>query len=168
MDCSPPGSSVHGDSPGENTGVCCHALLQGIFLTQGSNLYLLCLLHHQAGSLPLVSLGGHMKGQDRAFPTSLRPPAPMPHAHMDLSSLPPCFSQPQPFFMAPLRSPACQEFFKETVSFLQIPLAVTCPIQSFFLSFIHSIPHNCLTYGFQTNLSLVHKIFDLIFLGLCI
>ena len=31
MDCSPPGSSVHRDSPGKNTGVCCHALLQGIF-----------------------------------------------------------------------------------------------------------------------------------------
>ena len=38
MDCNLPGSSVHGDSPGENTGVGCHALLQGIFLTQGSNL----------------------------------------------------------------------------------------------------------------------------------
>ena len=37
VDCSPPGSSVHGDSPGKNTGVCCHALLQGIFPTQGSN-----------------------------------------------------------------------------------------------------------------------------------
>ena len=36
MDCSPPGSSVHGDSPGESTGVSCHALLQGIFPTQGS------------------------------------------------------------------------------------------------------------------------------------
>jgi len=36
-DCSPPGSSVHGDSPGKNTGVGCHALLQGIFPTQGSN-----------------------------------------------------------------------------------------------------------------------------------
>ena len=34
MDCSPPGSSVHGDSPGKNTGVGCHALLQGIFPTQ--------------------------------------------------------------------------------------------------------------------------------------
>ena len=34
---SPPGSSVHGDSPGENTGVGSHALLQGIFLTQGWN-----------------------------------------------------------------------------------------------------------------------------------
>ena len=41
MDCSPPGSSVHGDSPGKNTGVGCHALLQGIFPIQGSNLGLL-------------------------------------------------------------------------------------------------------------------------------
>ena len=31
------GSSLHGDSPGKNTGVGCHALLQGIFLTQVSN-----------------------------------------------------------------------------------------------------------------------------------
>jgi len=37
MDCSPPGSSVHGDSPGKNTGVGCQALRQGIFPTQGSN-----------------------------------------------------------------------------------------------------------------------------------
>ena len=29
MDCSPPGSSVHGDSPGKTTGGDCHALLQG-------------------------------------------------------------------------------------------------------------------------------------------
>ena len=27
--CSPPGSSVHGDSPGKSTGMGCHALLQG-------------------------------------------------------------------------------------------------------------------------------------------
>ena len=32
-----PGSSVHEDSPGKNTGAGCHALLQGIFPTQGSN-----------------------------------------------------------------------------------------------------------------------------------
>ena len=38
VDCSPPGSSVHGDSPGENPGVGCHALLQGIFPTQELNL----------------------------------------------------------------------------------------------------------------------------------
>ena len=49
MDCSPPGSSVHGDSPGKNTGVGCLALLQGIFLAQGLNSL---LLHWQADSLP--------------------------------------------------------------------------------------------------------------------
>ena len=27
MDCSPPGYSVHGESPGKNTGVGCHSLL---------------------------------------------------------------------------------------------------------------------------------------------
>ena len=37
MDCSPPGFSSHGDSPGQNTGVGCHALLQRIFPTQGLN-----------------------------------------------------------------------------------------------------------------------------------
>ena len=37
MDCSLPGSSVHQDSSGKYTGVGCHALLQGIFPTQGSN-----------------------------------------------------------------------------------------------------------------------------------
>ena len=57
IDHSLPGSSVHGDSPGKNTGVGCHALQQGIFLTQGSNLSLLYLLHWQAGSLPLVPPG---------------------------------------------------------------------------------------------------------------
>ena len=42
------------DSPGKNTGVGCHALLQGIFPTQRSNLCLLRLLHWQAGSLALA------------------------------------------------------------------------------------------------------------------
>ena len=55
-DCSPPGSSVHGDSPGKNTGVDCYALLQGIIPTQDSSPGLLhcrqilyCLSHQ--GSL---------------------------------------------------------------------------------------------------------------------
>ena len=61
MDCSLPGSSVHRDSPGKNTGVGCHALFQGIFPTQGSNLGLphcrqiLHQLSHQ-GSLYLPCL----------------------------------------------------------------------------------------------------------------
>ena len=41
-------------SPGMNTGVGCHAFLQGIFPTQESNLHFLSLLHWQAGSLPLL------------------------------------------------------------------------------------------------------------------
>ena len=44
MDCSPPGSSVH-------------ILLQRIFPIQGWNPPLLCLLHQQVGSLPLVPPG---------------------------------------------------------------------------------------------------------------
>ena len=36
MDCIPPGSHPW-NSPGKNTGVVCHFLFQGIFLTQGSN-----------------------------------------------------------------------------------------------------------------------------------
>ena len=39
------------DSPGKNTGMSCQALLQGIFPTQGSNPYLLCLMHWQADSV---------------------------------------------------------------------------------------------------------------------
>ena len=62
MDCSPPGSSVHGDSPCKNTGVGCHSLLQGIFLTQGSNLG---LLHCRQTLYPLSHQGspGRLKDQ---------------------------------------------------------------------------------------------------------
>ena len=56
MDCSPPGFSVHRIFSGKNTGAGCHALLQVIFQTSGSNLHLLCLLYWQADSLPLVPL----------------------------------------------------------------------------------------------------------------
>jgi len=58
MDCSPPGFSVCVDSPDKNTGVGCHALLQGIFTTQGSNPGLLhsrwilyCLSHQESPRL---------------------------------------------------------------------------------------------------------------------
>ena len=50
------------DSPGKNTGVGCHAIFQGIFLTQGSNPCLLCLLHWQVGSLPLMPAGNPIVG----------------------------------------------------------------------------------------------------------
>ena len=47
MDYSPPGSTLHGNSPGKIIGVGYHVLLQEIFLTQGSNQYLLNLLNWQ-------------------------------------------------------------------------------------------------------------------------
>ena len=40
MDRSPPDSSCPRDSLGKNTGVGCHALLQGTFQTQGLNPHL--------------------------------------------------------------------------------------------------------------------------------
>ena len=45
------------DSPGKNTGMGSHALLQGIFLMQGLNLQLLGFLQWQVDSLPLVPAG---------------------------------------------------------------------------------------------------------------
>ena len=55
MDCSPPSRLLCAwDSPGKNTGVGCHALLQGIFPTRALNT---CLLHWQTDSLPLGHLG---------------------------------------------------------------------------------------------------------------
>ena len=45
------------DVPGKNTGVGCHFLLQGIFLTQGLNPR---LLNWQADSLPLSHLGSQV------------------------------------------------------------------------------------------------------------
>ena len=56
-DSSPPGSFVHGDSPGKNAGVGCHALLRGIFPTQGLNpglphcRWILYCLSHQVSSV---------------------------------------------------------------------------------------------------------------------
>ena len=55
---SPPGSSVHGDARGKNTGVGCHALLQGIFPTRGSNPSLLhyrLILYHLSHQGSLLS-----------------------------------------------------------------------------------------------------------------
>ena len=55
--CNLPGTTVHGDSPGTNTKVGCHALLKRIFPNQESSLPLLYLLHWQLGSLPLAQPG---------------------------------------------------------------------------------------------------------------
>ena len=60
MDCSPPGSSAHGDSPGKNTEVSCHALLQEIFPTQELNpglLYCRQILYHLSHQGRLLEIG---------------------------------------------------------------------------------------------------------------
>ena len=54
------------NSPGKNTGMGCHALLQGIFPTQGLNQCSLCLLHGQVGSLPLAPPGNPKASPDRS------------------------------------------------------------------------------------------------------
>ena len=76
MDCSPPGFSVPGDSPGRNTGVGCHDLLQGIFPTQGSNpglphcrWILYCLNHHKM-TLCLRGIQ-HMQRNEWVYPEDL-------------------------------------------------------------------------------------------------
>ena len=53
MDCSPPGSSVHGILQAR---VGCHALLQGVFPIQGWNPHLLFYLHWQVSSFLKYSL----------------------------------------------------------------------------------------------------------------
>ena len=65
MGCSPPGSSVYGDSPGKNTEVGCHALLQEIFPTQESNPGLSALqedsLPSEPPAKPVVSTSLYLK-----------------------------------------------------------------------------------------------------------
>ena len=77
----PPGSSVHGDSLGKNTGVGCHALLHGIFLTQGSNQRLLhCRLilyqlSHQGGpNMYVFNLKLEKKKKPKTTQTKKQPP----------------------------------------------------------------------------------------------
>ena len=65
QDCSPPGFSVHGDSPRENTAVGCHVLLQGIFPTERSNPGLphcRWILHQLSHETSLVAEKMHMVG----------------------------------------------------------------------------------------------------------
>ena len=57
MDCSPPGFFLC-NSPGKNTRVGCHFLLQGIFLTQGLNpglLYCRQMLYHSSSPREALS-----------------------------------------------------------------------------------------------------------------
>ena len=51
-----------GNFPGKNTEVGCCFLIQGIFLTQGSNLAVLYLLHWQVDSWPRAAWEAHVNG----------------------------------------------------------------------------------------------------------
>ena len=68
MDCSLPGSSVHGGLPGKNTGVGCQILCQGIFPIQGLNPG---LLHCRRILYHLSHQGSHyMKKEQFIYPSS--------------------------------------------------------------------------------------------------
>ena len=68
MDCSPPGSSVHGILQARILEWVAFSREEGIFPTQGLNLHLLRLLHWQVGSLPLAT----WEGQRQAYPQLIR------------------------------------------------------------------------------------------------
>ena len=69
MDYSPTRLLCSWNFPVKNTGVGCHALLQGIFSTQGSNLCLLSLLHWQGFSFPPVPRGTPLQSSCLENPT---------------------------------------------------------------------------------------------------
>ena len=59
MDCSPPGSSVHGILQARILEWVAIPFSRGVFSTQGSNQHLLSRLHWQVGCLPLAPPGKH-------------------------------------------------------------------------------------------------------------
>ena len=68
MDCSQPGSSVHGTSQARTLGWDCHFFLQGIFPTQGSNLGVLhCrqILYHLSHQKSPWNLGSWLKNEKK-------------------------------------------------------------------------------------------------------
>ena len=74
LDCSLPGSSVRGDFPGKNIGVGRHALLQGIFPTQGLKpglphyrRILHCLSHQGSWSDTSRQMDGERTGRNSPF-----------------------------------------------------------------------------------------------------
>ena len=111
------------DSPGKNTGVGCHFLLQGIFPTQGPNLSLMCL-PAMAGRFFTTDRPGKPKAkvkprkvklliQDQSFVTSPRAQVSWPTVLLLLPTGPRKLSQVQltgisttfPFSCSQLRTP---------------------------------------------------------------
>ena len=116
----PPGISVHGmNSPGKNTGVGCHALLQGILPTQGSNpglphcRQILYHLSYQFSSIHSV-VSDSLQPQE---PQHARPPCPSPTPGVHPNPCPlsqwyhPTISSPLvPFSSCPQSFPASGSF----------------------------------------------------------
>ena len=84
IDCSPPGSSVHGNSLGKNTGVGCHALLQGIFRTQEIEPRFSALQVNSLPSEPPVKPNHHIVS---ATLLSVGDPKMIPHKYLESSDL---------------------------------------------------------------------------------
>ena len=95
------------DSLGKNPGVGCHALLQGIFLTQGLNLRLLCLLHWQVGSLASEATQPVLAGLGYENPN-------LPDAKAQLS-------------LFPHWAPACGQAQKLLILVSHPPDSLSCP-----------------------------------------
>ena len=73
MDWSLPGSSVHGISQAKNTWAGCCFLLQGIFLTQGLNIHLLCFLHYRQILYCWATGEAHVCTQSQLLPSPRSP-----------------------------------------------------------------------------------------------
>ena len=103
MDCSPPGSSVHGDSPGKNT---CQTLLQGIFPTQGSNPSLphgRRILHCEPPGKPMITAAGSRSLLQGIFP-GMEPGSPALQADSLRAELPVSNHLPPPHLRQRARS----------------------------------------------------------------
>ena len=105
--------------PGKNTGVGCHALLQGLFPTQGSNLCLFCLLHWQIDSYHWCHLGSSISVNSQFFSTSLLP------APQQCQNVP--FLQYPPFYWS---SPPKQDAIAAAAKLLQSCLTPCDPTDS--------------------------------------
>jgi len=114
-----------------DTGMGCHALLQGIFPTQGSNPHLLHLTHWQAGSLPLVLLGK---------------PSPYPTLHDTWKKILKEKGFPHPFPLPLITA----------ITFLLSPFCLLANLLHFIIHLISQLvsPHKCYGYVCQALVSM--------------
>ena len=120
------------DSPGKNWSG--HALLQGVFLTQGSNTHLLCFLHWLVGYLPLAPPGKPTNAEDMSSVSGLErfpwrrkwQPTPVflpgkSHGQRSLEGYSPRVTKSQ----ARLSDWACIEIITRVLSFLLLMWCIT-------------------------------------------